>query len=72
MNRDADPFEIAQMVARAERVKRNREIVLRTVKAPAAAPTDGRRPPFPPALHVEIRLRPMTAVQGSDGAEPLD
>jgi hypothetical protein len=30
MPRDADPYEIADLVARAERVKRNQEIVLRT------------------------------------------
>ena len=30
MPRDADPFEIADLVARAERVKRNRETIVRT------------------------------------------
>jgi len=53
MNRDAGPFEIADLVARAERIKRNREIILRTV-LPKALPTSSLRPSV--AISADQRL----------------
>jgi hypothetical protein len=69
MNRGAGPFEIADLVARAERVKRNREIILRTVKPPAAARPAGRSAPL-----VRPRAQPdvgLVAVHPADDVDPL-
>lgn len=61
MNRTAVPPEIADLVARAERVKRNREIVLRTFKAPVAAPRSERSAPLSPALRLRAYHRAAVA-----------
>jgi hypothetical protein len=71
MNRGAGPFEIADLVARAERVKRNREIILRTVKPPAEG-RPARRSAASPAPRVpQPDLCLVAAAHRGDDLEPL-
>jgi hypothetical protein len=62
MNRSAGSLEIADLVARAERVKRNREIVLRTFKTPAGIRPPRRSTSFSPALRLKVVQRAALAV----------